>query len=102
MATPIKLTPEQEEAIRASQLATAFKRVFGVDEAHRTSDQILVWNTLRDWCYANRPIFVPDKVGQICPYRAAVTDGRRSVFLDVEKAVNFDPSAGQSQQQQQK
>lgn len=102
MANPIPLTNEQQEAMRASKLATAFKHVFGTDEAHRTGDQIIVWSTLRDWSYVSKPIFVPDKNLNMCPLRAAVTDGRRSIFLDIEKAVTFDPLAGQQQQPTQK
>lgn len=67
----------------------AFRMVFGVGDTHRTDYQRIVWEQLRRMSYMDQPVFVLNKAGELCPLRAAMTDGRRSLFCDIERNVNF-------------
>lgn len=66
-----------------------YRDVFGADEKTRTPSQDAVWKHLTSSSYKNKPIFVADRNGQMCPIRAAITEGRRSLFLEMELYVNF-------------
>lgn len=55
----------------------------------RSEAQILVWQDLEIAGYAKRPVFVPDRQGNLCSMRASIADGRRSLFLYIESNVNF-------------
>lgn len=46
--------------------------------------QKIVWQFLRAISYMDRPTFVADKDGKICPLKAAQCEGRRTVFLELE------------------
>ncbi len=93
------LTDAQREALRLSKTTAAFRQVFGTDDAKRTDAQRTVWNELRLMSYEDKPSFVPDKSGAMCPIRAALTDGRRALFCDIKANVNFTPLIEEQQPQ---
>lgn len=81
-------TPQQQEAQeQARLLAIAYLTVFGRDDEHRTDAQRMVMADMKHRGYVNRPIFVPDGNGQVCPIRAAQTEGRRLAVLEVEDFI---------------
>lgn len=94
------LTPAQVDRLREERLEAAYRQVFGADEAARNADQILVWADLQIAGYKNKPVFVADKTGALCPMRAAIADGRRSLLLYIEANVSF-PIATQPTQNQE-
>lgn len=96
------LTDAQREALRLSKITSAFRKVFGTADATRTDDQRTVWEQLRLMSYRDKPSFLPDKAGALCPLRAALTDGRRALFCDIEANVNFNPPLIEEQQPQPK
>lgn len=97
----VTLTDAQKEALRLSKVTDSFRKVFGFDDATRTDAQRVVWNELRLMSYRDKPSFVADKkTGAVCPLRAALTDGRRALFCDIEANVNFTPLIEEQQQPQ--
>ncbi len=84
MPLPKAKTPEELAKIHA-----AFTEVFGVNGMQRTAAQVLVLATLKDQCYANKPIFVADAQGKMCPIRAALTEGKRSVWIALDEEISF-------------
>ena len=82
--------PINDEATsEGERLVRAFLDVFGDDNASRTPSQRIVWQWLEKESYSKRPSFVPDAEGKLDPIRAAVTDGRRSLFLAIDSIVGF-------------
>lgn len=99
----VELNESQKEALRLSKVTDAFRKVFGFDDASRTDAQRTVWNELRLMSYRDKPSFVADKkTGAVCPLRAALTDGRRALFCDIEANVNFAPLIEEQQPQQKR
>lgn len=84
MSQPKPKTPEELAKIHA-----AFTEVFGINGMQRTAAQILVIETLKEQCYANQPVFVPDAEGKLCPIRAALTEGKRTVWIALNEEVSF-------------
>lgn len=82
-------TPASQQDAQEKQrlLALAYAQVFGKDDAHRTEAQRLVIADMRFRGYVDRPIFVPDANGAVCPIRAAQTEGRRLSVLEVEDFI---------------
>lgn len=76
-----------EASSQGERLVRAFLDVFGDDNATRTPSQKIVWSWLEQAGYKKRPSFVPDSEGRLDPIRAAVTDGRRGLFLEIESIV---------------
>jgi len=101
------LTPAQQalkEQMAREKLAAQYRSVFGFPPAPgqpdtRSPAQIAVWQDLEIAGYFRKPIFVPDRVGALCPLRAAYAEGRRSIFLYAEANVTFAPSLGAQPQQ---
>lgn len=80
-------TPQEEAQEKTRQLWLAYAQVFGRDDEHRTPAQRMVIADMRARGYVDRPIFVPDANGQVCPIRAAQTEGRRLSILEVEDFI---------------
>lgn len=97
----VTLTDAQREALRLSKVTAAFRKVFGPNEEIRTEDQRIVWEQLRLMSYRDKPSFVADKHGAMCALRAALTDGRRALFCDIEANVIFTPLIEEQQPQRQ-
>lgn len=75
--------------------------VFGPSDKVRTEFQKTVWRELGLMGYEEQPVFVADAKGALCPLRAAMTDGRRSLWADIKANVNFQsPPAAEDKQQQ--
>lgn len=98
----VTLTDAQREALRLSKVTDAFRKVFGTDDVTRTDAQKIVWGQLRLMSYRDKPSFVADKNGAMCPIRAALTDGRRALFCDLEANVTFTPLIEEQQPQQKR
>lgn len=81
------LTPEQ--IAERAKIHAAFIEVFGVTGSQRTGAQLLVIETLKKTCYADKPVFVPDSAGQLCPIRASFTDGKRAVWIALNEEISF-------------
>jgi hypothetical protein len=84
-----KLAKEREDERRRLGIIEAFKMVFGTSEKTRTDFQKTVWREFGLMAYEDKPVFQTDGKGQLCPLRAAMTDGRRSLWADVKANVNF-------------
>jgi hypothetical protein len=80
------MTEDERKSLKTIE---AFKMVFGGSEKTRTEFQRVVWRELAIMGYEERPVFVADKAGALCPLRAAMTDGRRSLWADIKANVNF-------------
>lgn len=96
----VHLTAEQQELLRKSKVADAYRKLFGSDPTTRSEIQILVWEDLQRAGYKREPVFVPDRQGQVCGMRAAFADGRRSIVLYIEANVAFAPELEQQQPKQ--
>lgn len=83
---PPKIAEEDRKRLKTIE---AFKMVFGGSEKTRTEFQRIVWRELGIMGYEDRPVFVSDKAGALCALRAAMTDGRRSLWSDIKANVNF-------------
>lgn len=84
------LTPEQVAALAEKEkIHAAFIEVFGVNGTQRTNAQTIVLEALKKACYAEKPVFAPDKEGHLCPLRAAWTDGKRAVWISVNEEISF-------------
>ena len=85
---PVPSNPINGEASsEGERLVRAFLDVFGDDNASRTPSQRIVWAWLEQAGYARRPSFVPDADGKLDTLRAAVTDGRRGLYLEIASIV---------------
>lgn len=85
---PVPTNPINGEASsEGERLVRAFLDVFGDDNASRTPSQQIVWAWLEQAGYARRPSFVPDAEGKLDTLRAAITDGRRSLYLEIASIV---------------
>lgn len=78
-----------EASSEGERLVRAFLDVFGDDNASRTPSQRIVWEWLENAGYAKRPSFNPDSDGKFCELRAAITDGRRGLFLEIANIVEL-------------
>lgn len=81
------LTPEQ--IAERAKIHAAFTEVFGINGAQRTTAQLLVIETFKKTCYADKPVFVPDAAGRLCPIRASFTDGKRAVWIALNEEISF-------------
>ncbi len=95
---PIELTQEQQALLRQSRVMHAYRDLFGGDEKTRSETQRIVWEDLRIAGYVDRPVFLADKNGALCPMRAAYADGRRSIALYIAANVQHAPTLVQQQQ----
>lgn len=85
---PVPSNPINGEASsEGERLVRAFLDVFGDDNASRTDSQRIVWAWLEQAGYARRPSFVPDAEGKLDTLRAAITDGRRGLYLEIASIV---------------
>jgi len=85
---PVPTNPINDEATsEGERLVRAFLDVFGDDNASRTPSQQIVWAWLEQAGYARRPSFVPDADGKLDTLRAAITDGRRGLYLEIASIV---------------
>lgn len=84
---PSDQTPEA--LAERAKVHAAFTEVFGVNGSQRTTAQLLVLETLKKTCYAEKPVFVPDAAGQLCPLRASFTDGKRAVWIALNEEISF-------------
>lgn len=82
-----QLTPDQ--VAERAKIHAAFTEVLGVNGMTRTAAQLLVLETLRKTCYADKPVFAADSDGKFCPIRAAFTDGKRSVWIGLNEEISF-------------
>lgn len=80
-------TPQEEAQDKQRLVLLAYAQVFGADDAKRTPAQRLVMADMRARGYVDRPLFVPDANGHVCPIRAAQTEGRRLSVLEVEDFI---------------
>ena len=76
-----------EATSEGERLVRAFLDVFGDDNASRTPSQQIVWAWLEQAGYTRRPSFVPDADGKLDTLRAAITDGRRGLYLEIAAIV---------------
>lgn len=84
----VPISPINDEATSEwERLVRAFLDVFGDDNASRTPSQQIVWAWLEQAGYARRPSFVPDAEGKLDTLRAAITDGRRGLYLEIASIV---------------
>ena len=84
----VPISPINDEATsEGERLVRAFLDVFGDDKASRTPSQQIVWAWLEQAGYARRPSFVPDAEGKLDTLRAAITDGRRGLYLEIASIV---------------
>ena len=84
----VPISPINDEATsEGERLVRAFLDVFGDDNASRTPSQRIVWAWLEQAGYARRPSFVPDADGKLDTLRAAITDGRRGLYLEIAAIV---------------
>ena len=84
----VPISPINDEATSEGEcLVRAFLDVFGDDNASRTQSQQIVWAWLEQAGYARRPSFVPDADGKLDTLRAAITDGRRGLYLEIAAIV---------------
>lgn len=85
---PVPTNPINDEATSdGERLVRAFLDVFGDANASRTPSQRVVWAWLEQAGYARRPSFVPDAEGKLDTLRAAITDGRRGLYLEIAAIV---------------
>lgn len=94
--TPGELTPRQIEQIRQERIMKAYRDLFGTDPNTRSVIQQTVWEDLKLAGYADQTEWIPDKTGALCPIRAALAGGRRSLFLYIQSNVEFAPGLEQS------
>lgn len=73
-------------------LARAVKDVLGEFPETRNPSQKVFWQYLEQASYQHRPSFIPDTDGKFDPIRAAITDGRRGLFLEIKAIVESDIS----------
>lgn len=84
----VPISPINDEATsEGERLVRAFLDVFGDDNASRTPSQQIVWAWLEQAGYARRTSFVPDAEGKLDTLRAAITDGRRGLYLEIASIV---------------
>lgn len=70
------------------RLQLAFLSVFGAPE-NRNPDQELVYEYLKQVCFAKRPILYAGPTGMIDMMQVASNEGRRTVFLDIENMIRL-------------
>ena len=75
----------------------AYRDLFGADESSRSETQRIVWDDLKVAGYFKQPVFIRDHTGALCPLRAAYADGRRSIFLYIERNAMFTPELTEEQ-----
>lgn len=73
-------------------LARSLKDVLGEFSELRNPSQKMVWSYLEQASGQHRPSFIPDQEGKFDPIRAAITDGRRGLFLEIKAIVESDIS----------
>ena len=84
----VPISPINDEATsEGERLVRAFLDVFGDDNASRTPSQQIVWAWLEQAGYARRTSFVPDAEGKLDTLRAAITDGRRGLYIEIASIV---------------
>ena len=89
---PAKVSP-------ARKLALAFQSVFGQPGRNaRSADQTLVLNHLREVCCVNGLIFKADAQGRFDTHAAAQRDGARSMFLIIERNLDFARKVSEAQE----
>lgn len=92
MASETPIPKDIQERQRLVKLSAAYKAMFGADPKVRTEMQLLVWEDLQIAGYMKALTFQPDRVGALCPMRAAIAEGRRSLVLYIESQLTYDPS----------
>lgn len=78
-----------EEISDQQRLILAYKAVFGTNNS-RTVYQDLVWLDLKRRNGVDDPVYRKDESGAFDPIRAALTDGMRQSFLNINKMVAVD------------
>lgn len=104
MVKPVPVPREVAERMAMEKLAAQYRGLFGIEPGPgepdtRSEAQIAVWTDLKKAGYFELPTWIPDRQEQVCPYRAAQTEGRRALFLYVRANVNFVPGTAQQPQQ---
>src|SRR6187399_950278 len=90
------MTPEAREELRREMVEGCYRDLFGIPPEpgkpdQRTKTQQVVWNDLQAAGYMFQPVFKADKEGKLCNARAAIADGRRSLFLYIRANVLSKP-----------
>jgi len=87
-----RLPPRQEDEILRERMAAKYRAVFGEPPGpgqaeQRTPEQVAVWEDLQVASYFLTPTHVPNQAGEIDQLRAALTEGRRTLFLYIRANV---------------
>jgi hypothetical protein len=91
MANPPEKTEAQKEAAaQTRKVIAAYRELFG-SLGSRSPLQKMVWDDLRARSHVDGKVFIPDSTGQIDPLRAAIAEGHRLLFLQIEAFVKYEP-----------
>lgn len=74
-------TAQEIQREETEKVLRSYRAVFG-QEGERTADQERVIADMKHRGYVERPVFVPNNEGALCPMRAANADGRRGFVLE--------------------